>query len=184
MGPQKGLTGSAFSMPSNSVGGRFAQNGPQDLESPLFGVFGPFWAPDGRKISLRVAQTPRNPVNRKLPPQEAEPSKVQKVRKLRNANALPMGQKNTQKSPVAPSYSRNGALPKAYGSTRVSTRAITLPGRPPPKKKTVNRELPEKLADTTQRRQTTNVVQHERGSNKPKQTGKLPSGAELRLKRL
>ena len=51
-GTQTGFSGSAFSMQSNLVGGRFTQNGPQDRENPLFGVFGPFGAPDGRKIYL------------------------------------------------------------------------------------------------------------------------------------
>ena len=37
-------------------------------------------------------------------PQGAEPSEVAVVRKLRNADALPMMQKFPEKSPVAPSY--------------------------------------------------------------------------------
>ena len=114
MVPQTGFTGSAFSMPSNLVGERFTQNGPQDQENPLFGCF---WPISGlrRPRNFSVPQTPKNPVNRELPPQEAKPSKVQNVQKLRNANAVPMGQKNTEKYPVAPSHGRNGVLPETYG---------------------------------------------------------------------
>ena len=36
MGPKTGFTGSAFSIRSNVVGGRFAQNGHQERENPVF----------------------------------------------------------------------------------------------------------------------------------------------------
>ena len=38
-------------MRSNLVGGRFAQNGPQDRENQIFVVSGLFWAPGGRETS-------------------------------------------------------------------------------------------------------------------------------------
>ena len=41
MGPQTVVSGSALSMRSNLVLGRFAQKGPQDRKKKLFGVFGP-----------------------------------------------------------------------------------------------------------------------------------------------
>ena len=47
MGPQTGFTGSAFGMQTTLVGGHLAQNGPQDRENPLFGVFGQFQALNG-----------------------------------------------------------------------------------------------------------------------------------------
>ena len=60
---------------------------------------------------------------------------------------------------------------------------LTLLGRgTPPKKKPVNRELPEKLLNTTQRRQSQKVAQRERGSNEPKKSRKLLRGAKLRPK--
>ena len=65
MGPQTEVTGSAFSMRSNLVRGYFAQNSPQDRENLLFGVFGPFWAPGGREISLSPPD-PQKQVNREL----------------------------------------------------------------------------------------------------------------------
>ena len=43
MGPRTGFTGSAFSMQTTLVGGYLAQ----DLENPLFGVFGQFRALNG-----------------------------------------------------------------------------------------------------------------------------------------
>ena len=61
---------------------------------------------------------------------------------------------------------------------------ITLVGRQPPEKKTVNRDLPEKAGDTTQHRQSKEVAQHELGFDEPKKSRKLPDGAELRPKRL
>ena len=50
--------------------------------------------------------------------------------KLRNAKSFPMGQTSPKNSPgpEAPRYGRNGALPEAYGSTRVRTRDLTLLG--------------------------------------------------------
>ena len=51
---------------------------------------------------------PHKPVNHGLRPQEAEPSKIADIRKLRNANAVPMSQKFPKKSPLAPSHGRNG----------------------------------------------------------------------------
>ena len=109
MGPQTGFTGSAFSMQTTLVGGHLAQNGPQDRENPLFGVFAPFQAPHGAAKFLSVPQTPQKPVNRELRPQEAEPLEVARVRKLRNANALLMSQKFPENSPVAPSYGQKRA---------------------------------------------------------------------------
>ena len=102
-GPQTGVTGSAFSTRSNLVGRRF---GPLDRENPLFGVFGPFWSPGGREVSLS----------------------------------------------------------------------------PPDPQKPVNRELPENLLTTSQRRQSKKVAQHECGSDEPKKPQKLAGGAELRPK--
>ena len=58
MGPQTGFTGSAFSMQTTLVGGRLAQNGPQDRENPLFGDFALFWAPNMAAKFLQVPQTP------------------------------------------------------------------------------------------------------------------------------
>ena len=78
-------------------GGRFAQNGLQDRENPLFRRCWPGLGPGrGREISPSP-QDPQKPVNCELQSQEAEPSKVQKVRKLRNANAVLMGQKKSHK---------------------------------------------------------------------------------------
>ena len=121
MGPQTGFTGSAFSMRSNLVGGRFAQNSPKIGKLHLFGVFGPFQAPGSRQISL-VPPDSQNPVNRELRPQEAEPLKVAVVRKLRNTNALLMSQKSPEYSagPVAPSYGQKTALGGGGGSTRAA----------------------------------------------------------------
>ena len=50
----------------------------------------------------------QKPVNRQLRPQEAEPSEMQNVRRLRSMNAVPMGQKNaeTPPGPLAPSCGR------------------------------------------------------------------------------
>ena len=56
-----------------------AQYGPQHRETPLFGVFGPFRTPDGRK-SFPSPPDRQDPVNRELRAQEAEPSKVAVVR--------------------------------------------------------------------------------------------------------
>ena len=95
-------------MQTTLVGGHLAQNGPLDRENPLFGGFAPFRAPNGAAKFLQVPQTPQKPVNRELRPQEAGPSEVTTVRKLRNANALPMSQKFAENSPVAPSYGQNG----------------------------------------------------------------------------
>ena len=53
-------------MQTNLVGGRFAQNGAQDWRNPLFGVFGPFLAPGGGKISLSPPN-PQKPANGELP---------------------------------------------------------------------------------------------------------------------
>ena len=47
---------------------------------------------------------------------------------------------------------------------------ITLVGRQPPEKKTVNRDLPEKAGDTTQHRQSKEVAQHELGFDEPKKS--------------
>ena len=57
-------------MRSNLGGGYFVQNSPQDRENRLFGVFGPFLAPDGPgrggEISLSPPDPPK-PVYRELP---------------------------------------------------------------------------------------------------------------------
>ena len=58
MGPQTGFTGSALSMRSNSVRGRFAQNGPQDGEDPFFRRFCPVSGP-GRPRNF--SKSPRPP---------------------------------------------------------------------------------------------------------------------------
>ena len=119
-----------------------------------------------------------------LRPQEAEPSKVQNVRKLRNANATKMGQKNPENSP----WTAGAELrPKRRPARNVWFDPGLNPGRAgnvwfnpgsnlgphPPRvgdrpQKTVNRELPEKLLNTTERRQRKKVAQRERGSDEPK----------------
>ena len=71
---------------------------------------------------------------------------------------------------MAPSYGRNGALPETYGSTRLRTRDLTLLGWGTAPKKPVNRELPEKLLNTTQLRQRQKVAQRGRGSDEPKKS--------------
>ena len=66
-------------MQTNLVRGRFAQNGPQDRENQLFGVFVPFQTRGGAAEFIYVPRTSnQKPVNRELRSQEAEPSKVQK----------------------------------------------------------------------------------------------------------
>ena len=103
VGPLTGFTGSAFSMRSNLVGGRFAQSGPQDRETPLSGAFGPFRALGGRDISLspRPQKTSKSRISRK---NRVEPPNVVGVRKLRTATAVQLSQKFPENSPVAPSY--------------------------------------------------------------------------------
>ena len=97
MGPQTGFTGSAFGMRSNLVGGCFAQNGPQDREHPLLGVFGPLRAPNrAREISPS-------------PTSKSRIAKVAVVRELRNANAVPMSQRFPEKSPLAPSHGQRAS---------------------------------------------------------------------------
>ena len=136
MGPQTGFTGSAFSMPLKVVGGRFAQNGPQDRGNPFFGVFGPFRVPGGREISFSPPD-PQKSSKLQIATARGRTSKVQNVRNLRNANAVLMGQKSPEKSPVAPSYGRNGALPEPGFEPGTSPSL----GRGPPKKP-VNCEFP------------------------------------------
>ena len=58
---QASFTGSAFCMQTNLVSGRVVQNGPQDRENRVFGVFGPFRALN------EISPDPKKPVNRELP---------------------------------------------------------------------------------------------------------------------
>ena len=55
----------------------------------------------GPQAAVKFPQTPQNPVNRKLGPQEAATIESAKYTKLRNANAVPMGQNVPENSPVA-----------------------------------------------------------------------------------
>ena len=94
----------------NRVGGHLAQNSPKGRENPFFGAFAPFLGPEqGCEIFLSLPD-PLKPVNRELWPQQAEPSEVVVVQKLRNTNALPMSQKDPENPPVAPSYGQKTAL--------------------------------------------------------------------------
>ena len=107
MGPQTGFTGSAFSMQTTLVRGHLAQNGPQG-EIHFLAFLAGFGPQTGRQNFSKSPDT-QNPVNRELRPQEAEPSEVATVRKLRNANALPMSQEFPKNSPLAPSYGQRRA---------------------------------------------------------------------------
>ena len=106
--PQTGFTAPAFSVRSTLVGGRFAQNGAEEGETPTFQRFWPVPGP-GRPPNFFKPPGPQKPVNCKLRPQEAEPSKMQSLRKLHNANAVPLIHENPDKSLVEPSYGRNGS---------------------------------------------------------------------------
>ena len=78
----------------------FPPERPPGPENSTFWCFWPVSGPErGCKISLRRPGTLK-PVNRKLQPQEAEPLEVAVVRKLRNANAVPMSQKKSRKHPT------------------------------------------------------------------------------------
>ena len=85
-------------------------SGPRDAWDPKQGSTGPHLAYDqlwSMGVSPRTAflacsgpnplklpETHKNPPNRELRPQEAEPSKVQNIRKLCNTKAVPMALKN------------------------------------------------------------------------------------------
>ena len=59
--------------------------------------------------NFQVPRPLQKPVNRDfLEKLRVNPPDAVRVRKLRNANAVPMSQNNPQKSPVAPSYGQNG----------------------------------------------------------------------------
>ena len=130
MGPQTGFPGSALSVQTILVGGHLAQNGPQDWETPLFSVFAPFRAPNGAAKFL-CPPDPLNPVNHELRPQEAEPSEVAGIRRLRKSLTLLMSQKIPENSPVAPSYGRNVFLSVGSLTDRAGPQLTKWPPAPP-----------------------------------------------------
>ena len=115
----------------------------------------------GREISPSPSDPPKTSKSR-IAAAGGRTIGSREVRKLRKLLTLPMSQKIPEKSPVAPSYFHF---------------LVFLPPLKP-----ANRELPEKLADTTQRRQSKKVAQCERASDEPKMARRLPGGAELRPK--
>ena len=60
--PKQGSLGPHFARKQISSAG--VQNGPQDRENPLFGVFAPFQAQNRAKFLPKVPQTPKKPVHR------------------------------------------------------------------------------------------------------------------------
>ena len=170
MGPQTGSTGSVLSIRSNLVGGRFNQNGPQDRPPktgpprPGASAFSGFLARFGPWAAAKFPQTPKNPVNREVRPQEAEPSKVQNVLKLRNANAVPVGQKiprnprwrrvTAETAPCRKHMVQPGPEPGTCRKQMVQPvfepgTSTSLGGGPPRPKEPVNRKLPGKRYPTS-----------------------------------
>ena len=85
-----------------------------------------------RAAAKFLPQTPQN--NSKLRPQEAKPSKPQIVRKLRNANAVPVSHKNPENSPVMPSYGQNGCLSVGSLTDKTGPQPTKCPQAPPPER--------------------------------------------------
>ena len=71
--------------------------------APSYGQNSHFGPERGREFSLSPPD-PLKPVNREMRPQEAEPSEVAVVQKLRNGLPVPRSQKFPKNSPVAASY--------------------------------------------------------------------------------
>ena len=160
MRPQTGFSGSAFSMRSNLVDGRFVHNGSRDRRNPFRGIFGPFQAPGGREISL---SPPDPPKSSELRPQEAKLSKLQTVRSFATRTRFRWAKKIPESHRRQPSSSRNGA--ELRPKRRPAGNIWFNPGPHPPRvgdhpQKPVTRELPGKLLNTTQRRRRTKVVHH------------------------
>ena len=76
MRPPTWFSGSAFSMRSNLVGGRFTQNGPPNRKFHFFGTFGPFGAPGACEIPPDAQESSKS----RIALQEAKPSKLKNVR--------------------------------------------------------------------------------------------------------
>ena len=98
--------------------------------------------------------------------------------KLRNANAVPMGPKSPENSPGGTEL-----RPKRPSAGNIWFNPGSNPGPHPPRvgdrpQKPVNRDLPGKLLNTSQRRQHKKVAQRERGSDEPINPPKIASGAE------
>ena len=112
------------------------------------------------KIS-RSPPDPLKPVNRELRPQEAEPSEVVVLRKLRNENAVPMSQKIPENSPgpVAPSYGQNSHF-------RPQTWLRNFCPQDPPK--TSKSRIAAAGGLTIESRESTKVAQRSPGSVEPK----------------
>ena len=162
MGPQTGFTGSAFSMRSNLVGGRFAQNGPQDF----FSAFGPFRAPGGHEIS------PSPP-----DPQKSSKSRIATAggRTIESAKCTTVARRG--RGSMGQKKLKTRRWRRVTAETAPCQKYMVQPGFEPGTSASLGGG-PEKMANTTQRRQSKKVAQRERGSAKQKKSRKLPGGAK------
>ena len=106
--------------------------------STFFRFYGSnFFCRMGLGISLSAQTAPKSSKSRFSQKNRVKPPNVVKVRKLRNANAVPMSQNIAKKSLVAPSYGQNGFLLVGSLTDRTSPQLTKWP--PAPSKTAISR---------------------------------------------
>ena len=132
MGPQTGFTGSAFSMQTNLVGGRLAQNGPQDQENPLLGVFGLFRGPGGRKISLGPPDPSKNQQTANFSGETNQRRRSKKVaQRERGSDELKNPRKLASGAELGPKRFVVGWVPNRQNRSPTDETAPSLPPKRP-----------------------------------------------------
>ena len=145
LGPENGLV---FSVRTAPIGGTRGQRRKKNhsvfdentffetaTKNKIFGFFSIFWGSKffcrlGPGISLSAQTPPKTSKSRFSRKTRVKPPNVVRVRKLRNANAVPMSQNTPEKSPLAPSYGQNGFLSVGSLTDRTSPQLTKWPPTP------------------------------------------------------